>query len=80
MLDQSLKIDPNVFALHFEKASIYEAIDQPKNAALDYQSGLLLMPEAVKNLPALQDKISHAYAVAQDNQKHLSAFLESRLG
>lgn len=80
MLDEALKIDPNVFALHFEKASIYEVVGQQKNAALAYQSGLLLMPESVKSIPALKEKIGHAYAITQENQRHLSVFLESRLG
>ncbi len=78
-LDEAGKLEPSAYAVHFEKASIYEEQDRTRDAALAYEMALHLLPARAAAAPQLAELVSHARACVAANKDALSSFLDERL-
>jgi aspartate beta-hydroxylase len=79
-IDEALKIDQAIYALHFEKASIYEEMGLRRQAALSYQNALNSTPPQVKDNINMSKRIEHAQTVAKQNLNEFASFIETRIG
>jgi len=78
-LDRALKIEPSAYAVHFEKAAIFELLGRAKDQALAYESALQLMPAQAAQSPGLQPLIEKAMRFVADNKAMLGGFLDAHL-
>lgn len=78
-LDEAGKLEPGAYAVHFEKASIYEQQARPRDAALAYEMALHLLPPRAAAAPQLAALVAHARACVAANKDDLANFLDQRL-
>ena len=78
-LDEAGKLEPSAYAVHFEKASIYEQLGRARDAALAYESALFALPPAHAQAPQLQPLLARAQAAVAANKQALADFLDDRL-
>ena len=78
-LDEAGKLEPSAYAVHFEKASIYEQLGRERDAALAYEMALQMLPPQHAQAPQLQPLVARARVAVMANKDQLASFLEDRL-
>jgi len=78
-IERALTVEPRHVTSLLQKASLFEDLGDPRNAARIYQQALSNMPAGSSPAPAIRELVEHAKAAVAADHSALGAALEERL-
>jgi aspartyl/asparaginyl beta-hydroxylase (cupin superfamily) len=78
-LERALKLDPRHLLALLQKASLFELLGEPRDAAAIYADALATIPPGARLPRTLQSALDRATAAVQANNSALEQFLQSRV-